>query len=134
MLKNLKWLFLAIVTLITISSMATAEAPIYEPKTPEEYILMYAQKYDINESMFLKVAVCESSLNPDAIHYHDGGKGKHSVGVFQFQESTFLTWEKIFGEDLDYYSYHDQIKLAAFMFSEKQQSQWSCTKIVSGVK
>src|SRR5688572_13879987 len=94
--------------------------------TPQEYISLYAQKYGAVESQLLKVATCESKLKPNAINYHDGGKGKHSFGILQFQESTFLAWEKKFGEDLDYYSYHDQIKLGAYMFSKGQQKQWTC--------
>lgn len=114
-----------------------AEAPTYEPPvvlSPREYISIYAQKYNIDEAIFLKVATCESKLKPNSINYNDGGKGKHSVGVMQFQESTFNHWEKVLGEDLDYYSYHDQIKLASFMWSKGQQRQWSCFKIVNGVK
>lgn len=94
--------------------------------TPQEYISIYATQFNVSEKQLLVVASCESNLKPTAFHKNDGGKGKHSIGIFQFQESTFLTWEKKLGENLDYYSYQDQAKLAAFMFSQKQQSQWTC--------
>ena len=102
--------------------------------TPQEYITKYAKQYNTSPDVLLAVSKCESKLNPKAIHYNDGGKGKHSVGIFQFQESTFNTWEDRLGEDLDYYSYHDQAKLAAFMFSKNQQGQWTCARILGVVK
>lgn len=94
--------------------------------SPKEYISIYSKKYGISEANLLRVAKCESGLKKDAIHYDDGGKGKHSRGIMQFQQSTFLVWEKKLGEDLDYHSYHDQIKLASFMWSKGQQNQWTC--------
>ena len=135
-MKFLKALvFLAILSLIIISSKGNAEAPIIPvvvitPPTIEELISFYAIKYGIDEVDFLAVAKCESRLEKNAIHFDDGGKGKHSVGLFQFQESTFLAWEKKIGEDLNYYSYHDQIKLASYMFSKGQQNQWSCYRLI----
>ena len=101
---------------------------------PQEYIIKYAKEFNTSPDVLLAVAKCESNFKPNAIHYNDGGKGKHSVGIFQFQESTFNTWEDILGEDLDYYSYADQSKLAAFMVSEGQLRQWSCARIIGVVK
>ena len=72
----------------------------------------------------LKVAICESSLNPKAFNKTDGIGG--SYGVFQFQKSTFLRYSKQLNEELDYYSTYDQAKVAAYMFSLGQQRQWSC--------
>lgn len=112
--------------------ISTAQAPTREIKEYSniELIDYFAKKYNIDKTMFLKVAKCESKLNPKAIHYNDGGKGKHSVGIFQFQEKTFLTWEKKLGEDLNYGSAFDQIKLASFMWSKGQQNQWSCYRML----
>lgn len=100
--------------------------------TPREYISLYAEKYSASETELLKVAKCESKLNPNAIHYNDGGKSKHSVGLFQYQESTFNQFDNLIGEDLDYYSYHDQAKLTAFIFAKypKLKSHWSCYKLI----
>jgi len=103
-------------------------APIKPELSVNEFISLYASKYGISENTLLKVAKCESNLKPNAINYHDGGKGKHSFGVMQFQKSTFDYWETKLGEDLDYYSYHDQIKLASYMFSKGQIKQWTCGK------
>lgn len=96
--------------------------------TPKQYIELYAKRYNVSASELLAVAKCESKLNPKAINYNDGGKGKHSVGIFQFQKFTFNAWSKKMGLALNYYSYHDQIRLASWMFSKGQQKQWSCYK------
>lgn len=100
------------------------------PLTPQEYISLYAYQYGAVETELLKVARCESNFKPDAIHYNDGGKGKHSVGIFQYQEATFEGFSKLLGEELDYYSYHDQAKLTAFVFAEypRLKSHWTCWK------
>lgn len=78
----------------------------------------------------LAVAKCESSLNENAINRNDGGKGKHSVGILQFQKSTFDFWSNKMGSTYDYYSKVDQIKVAKFMFDEKQEWQWTCSKVL----
>ena len=82
-----------------------------------------------NATELKKVAWCESRYNPQAINYNDGGKGKHSVGILQFQESTFLAYEKKLGEDLNYYSSFDQIKVANYMVEQGQIHQWSCARL-----
>lgn len=124
--------FLAILSLIMSSSKGSAEAPVIPViPTVQETITKFTKEYQIDETMFLKVAYCESKLNPNAIHYNDGGHGKHSVGIMQFQHNTFVTWSKIMGEDLDYYSYYDQIKLASYMWSKHQENQWSCYRLIS---
>jgi len=100
--------------------------PTIDKKLITDYTSFYAKKYGISQNLLNKVIACESTFNPKAIHYHDGGKGKHSIGVLQFQESTFLLWEKKLGEDLNYDSTHDQIKLASYMWSKGQARQWTC--------
>lgn len=128
MLLKATIVFLALAfSLLVLPTKSDAEPQtIPIPLTPKDYISIYADVYGVSEKQLLATAFCESNLKTSAIHYNDGGKGKHSVGIFQFQYSTFMNWSKIMGEKLDYYSYHDQIKLAAFMFSKKQGSQWTC--------
>lgn len=91
-----------------------------------ELIQVYSIKYNVSPVQLSKVIECESKFNPKAFHKDDGGVGKHSVGILQFQKSTFDLWSARLGEKLDYYSYHDQIKLGAYMWSKGQQSQWTC--------
>lgn len=89
------------------------------------------KKYNINPVIIQKVAYCESTHNPKAINYNDGGKGKHSVGIMQFQSATFYYWEKKLGEDLNIDSTYDQVKLASYMVSQGQIHQWSCARILN---
>lgn len=115
--------------IFTITTYAQAPDVPLKDRTIKEQVEYWANYYDIDGVRMLKVLNCESSLNPKAIHHNDGGKGKDSVGIAQYQRLTFDTWSKKLGEELDYYSYYDQIKLMAFMWSEKQQGQWSCYRL-----
>ena len=98
--------------------------------TPTQSISLFASQYDAPEKELIAVAKCESKLNPNAIHYNDGGKGKHSVGIFQYQKSTFEYFSDLMGGDLDYYSYNDQAKLTAWVFANhpKLKSRWTCAR------
>lgn len=117
---------MVLLIIFTITLYAQAPDIALKDKTIQEQVEYWAKFYDIDKERMLKVIKCESGFNPNAIHYNDGGKGKHSVGLMQFQKSTFDLWEKKLGEDLDYYSYYDQIKLASFMWSKNQMNQWTC--------
>ena len=132
MFKKTTIFLLFLLPLVALGAKPTVIQEIEIPKQPtiKEYITMYALKYGATESELLKVAKCESNFNPKAIHYNDGGQGKHSVGVFQYQESTFNNFDNLIKEDLDYYSYHDQIKLTAFIFGKypNLKTHWSCYK------
>lgn len=113
---------LVILTAITLSP-GSIDADIAPPKplTVQETIVKYAQVFAVPEKELLTVAQCESGFNPKAI----GDQG-HAVNIFQFHKPTFETYAQKLGENLDYYSYHDQAKLAAYMFSIKQQKHWTC--------
>lgn len=102
------------------------------PVTPKQMISLYAQKYGASETELMRVAKCESNFNPKAIHYNDGGKGKHSFGIYQYQESTFRNFSKLAGEEYDYYSYLDQIKLTAQIFAEypSLKNHWECYSMI----
>lgn len=120
---------------LSLSAFATkgdAEPHITEIGTPKELISLYAQKYGASEKQLLGVASCESQFKPNAINYNDGGKGKHSVGIFQYQKSTFNQFDNLIGEDLDYYSYHDQAKLTAYVFANypNYKSHWTCYRVL----
>lgn len=95
--------------------------------TPTEYADKYTLQYGVDPVIFKKVMKCESSNNPKAVG--DGGRAKN---VLQFHRPTFDGYAKKLGEELDYNSYHDQIKLGAYMFSIGEQKHWTCYKIVNG--
>lgn len=95
--------------------------------TPVEYADKYTQQYGVDPTVFKKVMMCESGNNPTAV-----GDGGLAINVMQFHKQTFDTYSLILGEDLNYNSYKDQIKLAAYMFSIGQQHQWTCYHKVTG--
>lgn len=101
--------------------------------TVEEILKEIPPKYGVKPEVVKKIAHCESTLNPKAINYNDGGPGKHSVGILQFQATTFAGYSKKMGEELDYYSTYDQAKVASYMISKGQIHQWSCSRILGMV-
>lgn len=108
------------------------QVPITQPTvalSPVEYADIYTEQYGVDSNVFKKVMFCESGNNPEPRGYNDGGK---AYGIMQFHKETFDTYSKQLGEVLDYHSSMDQIKLAAYMFSIKKQTQWSCYSKVVG--
>ncbi len=106
----------------------TVQEPVKEIiLTPVQYADKYTKQYSVDTVLFKKVMFCESSNNPNAIG--DSGLARN---VMQFHRPTFNTYANLMGEELDYNSYHDQIKLAAWMWSKGLQYHWSCYSIVKG--
>jgi hypothetical protein len=145
--KIIKWIIVLIIILYFTTGYARGINLMYDIQSQEQ--ALQASTIDLeamtvpelinhtapeNATTLSRVAWCESSHNPSAIHYNDGGKGKHSVGILQFQEATFLHYEKEIGEDLDYYSSYDQIKVANYMLEKGQGRQWTCYRKIYGVK
>lgn len=105
-----------------------AQEKISKMSVPE--IIEYVAPTSKHKEVAKKIVKCESSNNPNAINYNDGGKGKHSVGAWQFQEATFDGWSKKMGQELDYYSPLDQSKVGMYMLDHGQIHQWSCSRIL----
>jgi len=88
--------------------------------TPKEYVTKYSKQFLVDEQTLQKVMHCESG---GRIHvYGDNGR---AYSVMQFHKPTFESYSKKLGEELDYYSYQDQIKLSAFMFSIGEGDNWT---------
>lgn len=94
--------------------------------TVQEILKEIPPQYGVSVAVAESVTKCESTQNPKAINYHDGGYGKHSVGLWQFQKSTFDSYAKKMGQELDYNSALDQTKVASYMLSKNQGHQWTC--------
>lgn len=88
-----------------------------------EMVSYYSSFYGANRGQLEGVIRCESNWRANV--YGDGG---HAFGVLQFHKPTFDRWAKQMGEELDYYSYHDQIKLGAWAFAqgENYKDDWTC--------
>lgn len=110
---------------VCFNSPVLAEAPKQEVKdlTVKEMIEYYADYYGASEKELSTTFKCESNFNQKAIG--DGGK---AVGIAQYHKPTFDRFSKLIGENLDYYSVHDQIKLTSYIFAEYPQyrTHWTC--------
>lgn len=104
---------------------ALAQAPEREVKdfSVKEMISYFANYYGASEKEVYTTIKCESGFNPKAVG--DGGK---ATGLAQYHKPTFDRFSKLLGEDLDYYSAHDQIKLTAMIFAKYPQykKHWTC--------
>lgn len=121
-------------SLITMQPLQP-KAEIVEPPsqitlTPREVANKYAEQHNLDKDLFAKVINCESSFNPNAINRNEPNKVL-SVGILQYQEPSFNYLEKEFGEDLDFYSYNDQLKLGAWSMANGKGNNWSCWRKIT---
>lgn len=121
-----KSLLVVLIAIFLISFKTTvAIAPEREVKdySVKELISHYAKLYGASENELMTVAKCESNFRP-----HVYGDGIKAFGVYQFHEPTFKWFSQMMGEELDYYSYHDNIKLASWVFAKypKYKTHWTC--------
>lgn len=123
----------AILVLVPVTALSDEAPPTQQVLSqeiilsPVEYVDKYASQYQIDASVLKKVMWCESSNNPNAVGDHGLAKN-----VMQFHKTTFDSYSDKLGESLDYDSYKDQIKLAAYMFSIGQEKHWTCYSKIIG--
>ena len=111
--------------LISSAKVSIAESPTY--KTAKDYIVEYAELYDTDATVLLKVAECESRFDQEAI-----GDSKNSVGIYQYWKDTWEEMSKLYGEKLDINSVNDQAKLTAFIFAKypKHKTKWTAYRAI----
>ena len=103
------------------------EAPL--PYSPSKHQIMVkaAMEFRASYEKLYIVAKCESSLNENAWNKTDPNGG--SKGIFQFQTPTFLQGAKEIGiTNPDIWSVEQQSRVAAYLFSQKKTSLWSCAR------
>ena len=109
---------------LTKHYISEAEAPKInlEEYSVVQLIDYYSALYGQDPALLRKVAECESKY--DTKIYGDGGR---AFSVYQFHKGTFENWSKERGEVLDYNSYQDHIKLAAWSFAqgEEYRNDWT---------
>ena len=121
--KVLIWLIVIEVTFILGMkategmNTVTYTAPIKQ----EDLIETFSKKFGADPKIVKAVVRCESGGDHKTI-----GDGGHSKGVLQFQEETFYRMADKFGEDLDYTSKYDQIKLGTWALAQEEYaSEWT---------
>jgi soluble lytic murein transglycosylase-like protein len=109
-----------------------AQASVNEPSKPmtnEELVEYYSEKYKVIEKEMLAVINCESGFNPLALNKGDPNGG--SKGIAQFQQETFDRYsQELKIENPDIWNVEQQIEVMAYMFSLKEQHQWSCYNLI----
>ncbi len=86
------------------------------------WIKSYAAIYKIPETGMIKLAECESGMNPEAFNPKDPKGGAY--GLFQFLKPTFEAFKKEAKmPDLDYKDWRHQIQLTAWAFANNKYPQ-----------
>lgn len=84
----------------------------------------YSTQYHVDKHLLIKIAQCESKLNPNA--------GTLYKGLFQFSERTWIAWRKRLNADPNpslRFNAEESIKTAAYMIAQGQISAWpTCSK------
>jgi hypothetical protein len=127
-LKNIIVTLMILFSLLVLPTKDSAqELEIINPinLTIEQQIEYFSDLYKTDSNLIKKVMECES--NGDHSNISDGGRSK---GIFQFQKPTFLWMEKEFGEDLNYESQFDQIKLATWAIANGYGSNWTAWRAI----
>jgi soluble lytic murein transglycosylase-like protein len=75
-----------------------------------------AASYGVDPNTLLRVAICESGLNPGSYNAHSG-----ATGLFQFKPPTFYAHG---GHNI--WDAADQANVAAKMFSQGLAYEWTC--------
>jgi hypothetical protein len=95
---------------------APAPAPVHYSGSIADIIRAAAAQYGVDPNWMLRVANCESHLNPNSYNASSG-----ATGLFQFKPSTFSAhgghniWDPV-----------DQSNVAAKMFAQGLAYEWSC--------
>lgn len=101
----------------TSAPHAPVPAPIvYPPGTVQEIIVRAARKYGVSGSWMIKIATCESGLNPRSVN----AAGPYD-GLFQFLPSTFYA-----NGGTNIWSPTQQANITADMLAHGQAGQWGC--------
>lgn len=106
-----------------------SELEIKESKISElsidEQIDHYATLYGVEGSLIKKMVQCESEYKTTAIG--DGGMAR---GLLQYHQGSFKRHAELFGEELDYYSSHDQIKLGTWAVANGYGREWTSYRAI----
>ena len=109
-------------------STTSAELPIIPPITKQyiqEQVEYFSEINGVDPKLISKVIECESQNNHKA--KGDGGK---AFGVMQYHKQSFENHAKLYGEKLDYYSAHDQIKLGTWAIANGKGREWTAYRAI----
>lgn len=84
-------------------------------------ITQASARWGVDYGWLLRVAECESGLNPSAYNSYSGASG-----LFQFLPGTFWLYAARIGETRSYWNPYASANVAAFMFHEGLAYEWGC--------
>jgi len=115
-----------------ISAPEPVEKPKPAPKpkpsagSVEQIVRNAARKYGINEEHFVKIAKCESTLNPNAVNknYYENG---HPSGLFQHLSGYWSKRAATYGHaGASVFDPVANAEVTAQMFRDGQSNLWEC--------
>lgn len=95
-------------------------APVYGTGSVTDAISQAAARWGVDYGWLLRVAQCESGLNPGA--QNPSG----ASGLFQFMPGTYWLYASQIGETRSYWDAYGSANVAAYMFSRGLAYQWTC--------
>ena len=108
----------------------TPPTPVTTPQnTPqsdiEGIIRQAAAKYGINEEHFVKIAMCESTMNANAVNYNYYENG-HPSGLYQHLSGYYPARALKYGYSTDVFDPYSNANVTAAMFADGLSYLWEC--------
>lgn len=92
----------------------------------QEQIDYFSQLNGVDSKLISKVVECESQYNHNA-----SGDGNRAYGIFQYHKASFERHAKLYGEELDYYSVYDQVKLGTWSIANGMGNEWTAYRAIT---
>lgn len=91
----------------------------------EDIIRQAARNHGVDENHLLRIAECESTLNPNAVNtaYYENG---HPSGLFQHLSGYFPARAEKYGYSTDVFDAQSNANVTAAMFAEGLSYLWEC--------
>jgi len=93
--------------------------------SPKKQVEYFADLYVVDSNLISLIIDHESQWNNSAV-----GDGGRSRGIAQFQKSSFERMAKAMGEELDYTSEFDQIKLLVWGVANGYGREWTAYRCI----
>lgn len=91
-----------------------------------QIIVKQAVVYNVQPEKLLRVAKCESGLNPRALNKMDTD-GLPAFGLFQYKKGTWERYSNLAGiPNADIWNAEHQAQTTAYAFSTGKSSAWGC--------
>lgn len=95
------------------------------PTDVEQIVRQAARKYGLNEEHFLRIAMCESTMNPSVVNY-DYYENGHPSGLFQHLSGYYPARAAKAGYSADVFDAYSNANTTAAMWAEGLSYLWEC--------